>query len=297
MIPMKSSNLFCFILLLVGLLPVAAQPQPILTIFAAASLTNAFDEIADNFIEQNPDVDILFNFASSSTLSSQLAEGAPADVFASANLKQVQVAAAAGRIQEPVTIFARNRLIVITPADNPANLSELSELAQPGIKLIFAAPGVPVRDYTDIMLETLAEDAKYGDTYTTAVLANVVSEEDNVRQVVAKIALGEADAGIVYQSDVTPDLNDLIATVPIPDEVNSIAVYPIAMTNDSANPDVAGSFIEYVLSDSGQAILEKWNFIGKCPMKINLSITSTPDLTPTAATSLTPDPYLIGCTP
>lgn len=292
---MKHFFLICLIAFFALSHPVAAQPQPLLTIFAAASLTDAFHEIADNFIAQNPDVDILFNFASSSTLSSQLVEGATADLFASANLKQMQLAAAAGRIQEPVAIFARNRLVVIMPADNPANLTSLHSLAQPGVKLILAAPGVPVRDYTDILLEKLAADADFGTEYPIAVLANVVSEEDNVRQVVAKIALGEADAGIVYQSDVTPDLTDLIASIAIPDSVNSIAAYPIALMNDSANPDLAASFIEYVLSDAGQAILAKWNFIGKCPALVNLTVTPTPDLAPTVAPSAIPNPSTVGC--
>ncbi|MEZ4669058.1 MAG: molybdate ABC transporter substrate-binding protein [Anaerolineae bacterium] len=282
------------------LVPVAAaQESQTLTIFAAASLTDVFQEMADRFVELNPAADIIFNFAGSSTLATQLIEGANADVFASANLKQIQAVVDAGRIIQPVSIFARNRLVVITPIDNPSSLSTLSDLARPGVKLILAAPGVPVRDYTDTMLQTLALDADYGSAYPEAVLLNLASEEDNVRQVVAKVALGEADAGIVYQSDVTPDLNDLIQTITIPDEVNVLAAYPIGIIENTPNPSFAKAFVDYALSEDGQAILMKWNFIGKCPASLNLSLTppiqSTTQPASTSAPTGEPDPAFAGC--
>ncbi|NJR12447.1 molybdate ABC transporter substrate-binding protein [bacterium] len=111
------------------------------------------------------------------------------------------------------------------------------------------------------MLERLAADAAYGAAYRTAVLANVVSEEQNVRQVAAKVALGEADAGIVYVSDVTPDVSAQVVMLPIPDALNTIATYPIAATNDSAAPEAAEAFIAFVLSEAGQNILTRNNFI------------------------------------
>ena len=126
---------------------------------------------------------------------------------------------------------------------------------------MLAAPDVPVRTYTDAMLEKLAADEAYGETFREAVLANVVSEEDNVRQVAAKVALGEADAGIVYSSDVTPDIAEDVITFPIPDEVNTLASYPIAITDDTPNPELAQAFVDYVLSEDGQATLVKWGFV------------------------------------
>jgi molybdate transport system substrate-binding protein len=240
---------------------VHAQTSQTLTIFAAASLADAFEDIATAFKAENPNVDIVFNFGSSSTLATQLVEGAPSDIFASANPRQLAVAREGKRVVGYAPIFARNRLVLIMPSDNPANISTLADLANTGVRFVVANTGVPVRDYTDTMLARLAEDPAYGTAYRDAVIANIASEEDNVRQVVAKVALGEADAGVVYFSDVTPDIAEQVSLIAIPDEVNTIATYPIAITDDTANFDLAQAFIDFVLSPYGQAILVKWNFI------------------------------------
>lgn len=251
--------LLSLVMLSLTLAPASAQTE--LLVFAAASLTDAFEEIATAFEAENSGVNIIFNFGSSSTLSTQLVEGAPADVFASANNTQMNVAREAERIFGSPRTFVKNRLVLIVPADNPANIQSLRDLANPGIRLVVAAPDVPVRDYTNTMLDRLAADPSYGETYRQAVIANIVSEEDNVRQVSAKIALGEGDAGIVYRSDVTPDIADSVLVIPIPDALNTIATYPIAQAIDSATPELAQSFIEYILSPVGQDILVKWGFI------------------------------------
>lgn len=237
-----------------------AQDRQTLTVFAASSLTDAFTEIETAFESANPGVDVVYNFGSSSTLATQLAEGAPADVFASANNSQMTVAVEAERIGTEPVAFAKNRLVLIIPVDNPANITSLRDLANEGVQLVLAAPDVPVRDYTEAMLEKLVSDPAYGEDYRTAVMANLVSEEDNVRQVSAKVALGEADVGIVYRSDVTPDIAEDVIALPIPDAINTLATYPIAVTDDSANPDLAQAFIDYVLSDEGQDTLVKWGF-------------------------------------
>jgi molybdate transport system substrate-binding protein len=242
-----------------------AQAAETVVVFAAASLTDAFEEIATAFKANHANVEVVFNFAGSSTLATQIIEGAPADVFASANLKQMQVVVDAGQVVEPVAIFARNRLVVIVPAENPGQVATLDDLARLGLRLVLAAEGVPVRDYTEAMLDQMAATDEYGPAYRTAVLANVVSEEDNVRQVAAKVALGEADAGIVYLSDVTPNLSDQVSSIAVPDEFNTVAAYPIGVITDSAAPELAQAFVDFVLSDAGQAILERWNFLGKCP--------------------------------
>ncbi|NJL53978.1 molybdate ABC transporter substrate-binding protein [bacterium] len=242
-------------------LPGHAQSESELVIFAAASLTDAFTEIGAAFEAANPGVRVTLNFGGSSALAAQLAEGAPADVFASANPRQMMVAQEVGRIGAAPRTFAKNRLVVVIPADNPGNIQTLQDLAVPGKLLVLAAPGVPVRDYTDAMLAGLVEVPGFGEAYRAGVLANLVSEENNVRQVAAKVALGEADAGIVYPSDVTPDLANAVQTLAIPDTVNTLATYPIAITDDTPNPALAQTFVDYVLSDAGQAILERWNFI------------------------------------
>jgi molybdate transport system substrate-binding protein len=248
-------------LLMMSLTAIRAQAEGELIVFAAASLTDAYESIADAFEANNPGVQILFNFGGSATLATQIVQGAPADLFASANNAQMTVAIEGGRIAGSPRTFAKNRLALIVPVRNPADIHSLRDLATPGVKLIVAAPDVPVRTYTDAMLERMANDPAYGEDFLRAVLRNVVSEEPNVRQVSAKVALGEADAGIVYLSDVTPDIADDVLALPIPDVFNTIATYPIALINDTDQPELAQQFVDFVLSDAGQDILVKWNFI------------------------------------
>lgn len=240
-------------------LPVAAQPAQTVTVFAAASLTSAFEQIALDFEAACPGVDVVFNFAGSATLAAQLAEGAPADVFASADERQMAAAADSGRITALPAIFAHNRLAIITPADNPAGISTFRDLAAPGLRLVLAAPGVPVRAYTDEMLARVASNRQIGPAFSEAVLANVVSEEDNVRQVAVKVQLGEADAGVVYTSDAVLE-PALVQVIAIPRMINPRASYPIAPLADSAQPALAADFIAAVLSAEGQAVLAGFGF-------------------------------------
>lgn len=231
-----------------------------LTIFAASSLTDALTEMGQVFETQHSGVTVQFNFASSSDLATQLAEGAPGDLFASANKAQMDNAVAAGRITGEPVAFLTNSLVIIVPADNPAGITTLADLANNGIKLVSALPDVPIRTFTEQMLGNAAADAAYGADFQASVLANLVSEEANVRQLAAKVTLGEADAGIVYRSDVTPDISDQVQVIEIPDDLNVVAVYPIGVVNDSANPEMAQAFVDLVLSAEGQAVLAKWGF-------------------------------------
>ena len=234
------------------------EPEPqTLTVFAAASLTDAFTEIGAAFDAANPGVTTTFNFAGSQALRTQIEEGAPADVFASANKTQMDAVIAASLITEGTQQnFLTNKLVVILPADNPAALEKLEDLATPGIKLVLAAEEVPVGKYSREAFDLM--NGSFGNDFKDNVLANVVSNEDNVKQVVAKVQLGEADAGIVYTSDAiaAPDLK----TIEIPADLNVIAKYPIAPLVNSENADLAAKFIEYVLSAEGQAVLAKWGF-------------------------------------
>lgn len=240
----------------------AALEPVTLTVFAAASLTDAFNEIKSAFETANPSVTIAYNFGGSNALAQQLGEGAPADVFASANKKQMDVAIEAGRVVTGTTqVFVRNRLVVIVPQDNPGSVVTLQDLAKPGLKLILAAKDVPVGQYALDFLDKAVAGATFGATYKDDVLANVVSYEDNVRSVLTKVALGEGDAGIVYTSDVSGDAAQDVVSFAIPDELNTIATYPIGAVQDSAHADVAQAFIDYVLSPEGQAILESYGFL------------------------------------
>ncbi len=233
-----------------------------LTVFAAASLTEAFTQIGADFEAANPGTTLVFNFAGSQQLAQQLGQGAPADVFASANMRQMEVATEAGRIAAGrQQVFGYNRLVVVVPADNPASLQTLHDLAQPGLKLVLAAEDVPVGAYSRDVLERAEEHADFERGYRAALLANVVSYEQTVKAVLTKVVLGEADAGIVYTSDVTPDVADQVQQIAIPDALNTIATYPIAPTNDSAHPDLAAAFIAYVLSPAGQSTLADFGFL------------------------------------
>lgn len=226
-----------------------------LLVFAASSLTDAFNELGEAFEAQNEGVEVALNFAGSSQLATQLLEGAPAGIFASANAAQMQHVIEDGRILGGTeALFASNRLTIVVPADNPAGIQALDDLAQPGVQLLLAVEGVPVRQYTDEIIATMPAD------FQERFYVNLVSEEDNVRRVSAKIALGEADAGIVYTSDVTPDIAGKVQQIAIPESQNVVAAYPIAPIADAPDPELARSFIDFVLSAEGQRILSKWGF-------------------------------------
>jgi molybdate transport system substrate-binding protein len=230
-----------------------------LTVFAAASLTDAFGEIATAMTAAYPELAITFNFGGSQQLATQLADGADADLFASANMTQMAAGQAADVIDGEPVIFIRNRLAIVVPADNPAGLSKPGDLANDDLKLVVANAEVPVGRYTLEVLDKFSADQQFGADFRSTVEANIVSEESNVRQVVTKVQLGEADAGIVYVSDITPDVADDVTIIEIPDAFNVVAQYPIAAVADG-NAELAQAFIDFVLSDEGQTILQKWGF-------------------------------------
>ena len=235
--------------------------QHSLTVFAAASLSGAFDEIGTNFESANPGVNVRFNFAGSQILRTQIEQGALADVFASADHKNMDILFADNLIiKNTYQDFATNKLIIILPEANPGNVQSLGDLAKPKLKLVLADASVPAGNYARQLLNKMSSDPAYGPDFSTKVLANVVSNETDVKQVVAKVELGEADAGIVYVSDKVGAL-DLVA-IPIPDVINVTAYYPIAVLTEAPEPILAMSFEDYVRSAAGQAILEKWGFGG-----------------------------------
>jgi molybdate transport system substrate-binding protein len=238
----------------------AAPVSGNITVFAAASLTDAFTEIGSAFQDANPDASVAFNFGGSQDLRTQLEQGAEADVFASADTKQMDMAAESGVVAEDASTFAHNRLVVIIPKGNEAGIDELQDLATPGIKLVLANADVPVGNYSRQFLDKASADPAFDPGYKDAVLANLVSEESNVKQVAAKVQLGEADAGIVYSSDVTAELSQDVSRIEIPDNLNTIATYPMAVTAEAANQEVARAFIEFVLSEVGQGILAEYGF-------------------------------------
>src|SRR5258708_18948029 len=167
-----------------------------------------------------------------------------------------KAAAATGQDQ----VFARNPLVLITPKDNPARINAIKDLANPGVKLVTAATGVPIGQYTLQMLDKASADPTYGADFRTKVERNIVSKEDNVRQVVSKVQLGEADAAVVYSTDATPQVRDQLQIIQVPDPLQTLATYPIAVAKGD-NAAGGEAFASYVVGPQGQATLAKWGFL------------------------------------
>lgn len=239
--------------------PTLSQSGPALTVFAAASLTDAFTEVGKAF-DAKTGGKTSFQFAGSPTLRQQLENGAKADVYASANSAQFDPLVKSGLVVNG-SVFTKNRLVVIVPKKGSGNVKTLSDLAKPGVKLVIADKTVPVGGYARQVFDALTKSGQYGADYSSLVIKNVVSEETNVRQVALKVQLGEADAGVVYTTDVTPTLAPSVIQIAIPARYNVIATYPIGVLKGSANPDAARAFVDFVISNDGQAILGKWGFL------------------------------------
>lgn len=232
-----------------------------LTVFATASLTDAFTKIGDAFEAANEGADVEFNFAGSPALRTQLEQGARADILATADQSNMQAALESSLVVDAGKTFVRNRLAIIVPKANPAEITKPEDLGKAGVKLVLAQKEVPVGSYARQAIQKMEDSGEFSPTFLEAVLANVVSEEPNVKAVVTKVQLGEADAGIVYASDVTTSIAGDVTLVEIPDAYNIIAAYPIAVTKDARNAALALEFIGFVLSPAGQAILEEAGFI------------------------------------
>jgi molybdate transport system substrate-binding protein len=227
--------------------PAASAVSGDVTVFAAASLTAAFTEIGEAFSVEYPDAEVTFNFGSSSELVAQIGEGAPADVFASADLSNMtKLTDAAGNASEPV-VFATNLAEIIVAPGNPTGITSVADLADPELIVVLCAPEVPCGKYAASIFEN------------AGVTVTPKSLEENVKAVVTKVTLGEADAGIVYQTDVTAAGADAEGVV-IPADVNVVAEYPIAATTNATNPDGAQAFIDFVTGEQGQKILASYGF-------------------------------------
>lgn len=233
--------------------PLAAQGT--LTVYAAASLTEAYGEIGKAFEKSHPGTTVRFNFAGSQVLATQIEQGAKADVFASADQRWMKYAEDKGLVDGAPVVFARNQLVVVIPKSNPGQVSRLQDLGRPGVKLVLAGRQVPAGAYAREALTRLKTAPGFSKNYHQHVLANLVSEEENVRAVAAKVQLREADAGIVYQTDVTPNLRSQVTLIQIPDPYNPVAEYPV-VTVKGGNKTLGDAFVELVLSAEGQAILK-----------------------------------------
>jgi molybdate transport system substrate-binding protein len=225
-----------------------STPEGDITVFAAASLTDAFTELGTAFEAEYPDASVEFNFGASSALREQILAGAPADVFASANTSNMDEVVDGGAASDPEG-FVTNRLEIAVPAGNEAGVTGLDDFANPDLLIGLCAEDVPCGEFGR---EALAN---------AGVTPSIDTNEPDVRSLLTKVEAGDLDAGIVYVSDVMA-AGDTVEGVEIPAEENVVATYRIATLTDAANPDAADAFVEFVLSDGGQEILQSYGFDG-----------------------------------
>ncbi len=233
----------------------------VITVFAAASLTDAFEDIAREFEARNPGVEVKLNFAGSQRLRTQLEFGAAADVFASADETQMSLAEEAGLVAGNSLPFTGASMAVIASADS--GISDVSEITDPGVKLVMAHKSVPAGQYARLLLARLSEaDSGLGADFAGRTLANVASEETSVKFVEQKVVLGQADAGIVYRPGaLTAAAGGAARQLPLPSGAESVqALYPIAVIRESGAPEWAGRFVEFTLSQPAQNILAGYGF-------------------------------------
>jgi molybdate transport system substrate-binding protein len=226
----------------------SAKPTGTLVVFAATSLTDAFNKIADQFEAANPGVTVKFNYNGSSSLATQITQGAPADVFASASPKNMETVTEANLESTTPKTFAANQGEIMVEAGNPSHVASISDLANPSLKVVTCAPSVPCGALATQIFKN------------AGVTVNPVSQEQNVGGVVTKVSLGEADAGIVYVTDVKAN-ESKTAGVPIPADQNATTTYPIAEIKGAPNATAAVAFINYVLGPDGQQVLKSFGFL------------------------------------
>ena len=231
-----------------------AGPSRELVVFAASSLREAFAELGQRFKQSHPGSKVVFHLAGSQELRTQIENGAPADVFASADQKRMEELD--GKLLGSPRIFARNEPVLVVPRGNPARIGSLSELPK-ARRMVIGAPEVPIGAYTLRILD--AASRRYGDDFRSKVEARVVSRELNVRQVLAKVRLGEADAAIVYRTDAAMAGQDIEA-IAIPADLNVVAEYPVAILSRTKEPALAAAFVDLLLSPAGRQVLERFGF-------------------------------------
>jgi len=253
---LQVSLLFLALLLLDGC-PCDPRHSSRLHVFAASSLTEAFQELEGAFEVANENADVSLAFGGSQVLRLQIEQGAPADVFASADESHMDALVRTGRV-EGSKVFAHSELAVVVPLDNPAKIESFADLPRAN-RLVLGVPTVPVGRYSRELLQRAAES--FGPEFSAQVLAHVVSEESNVRLVRAKVELGEADAAIVYRTDVTPSSH--VRVVPIPAVLNVRADYYIGVVEDSTHVELARRWIAYIQSEEGRRILAKHGFVSE----------------------------------
>ncbi len=230
-----------------------------LIVFAAASLKNVLADAKKAYEVDNPGVTLAISTDASSALATQIQQGAPCDVFLSADTKNPQTLADAGLTTGPPVPFAGNVLTVITPTDNPGKISSPKDLADPGVKIVAAGDAVPITKYANMTVANLAKLPGYPPDFVAAYNANVVSQEQNVAGIVSKLELGDGDAGIVYVTDAKASTK--VASVKIPDEANVPATYTGVVVKETKEVDASTAFLTWLAGPDGQAILAGYGFL------------------------------------
>ncbi len=237
----------------------SAKTSVELTVYAAASLKAALEQAVAAYETANAGTTLTISTDSSSALETQIEQGAPADVFLSADTTNPKKLVDAGLADGDAVAFAGNELTVIVPADNPAKIASAADLAKPGIKIIAAGDEVPITRYATQLVENLGKEPGYPDDFAAAYTKNIASREDNVKAVVAKIELGEGDAGIVYVTDARASTK--VATFDVPSSANVPATYAGVVVKASANVAAARAFLDWFAGPDGQAILGELGFL------------------------------------
>ena len=230
-----------------------------LTIYAAASLKGALDQAIVAYESANPDVSLTISTDSSSALETQIEQGAPADVFLSADAANPRKLVDAGLADGAPVTFARNELTIVVPAGNPAGITSPADLARAGVKIVAAGDSVPITRYATQLVQNLSREAGYPAGFASEYAANVVSKEDNARALIAKIELGEGDAGIVYATDAKASAK--VATIQVPDAANVPATYDGVVVKASGHAAAARAFLDWFAGPAGQAILAALGFL------------------------------------
>ena len=240
--------------------PATASVAPAnLTIYAAASLESVLAKVATAYQAANPGTTFTVSTDASSALETKIEQGAPADVFLSADTANPQKLVDKGLAVGAVTVFAGNRLTVIVPTANPAGIRSPADLAKPGVKIVATTDGVPIQKYAAKLVANLAQLPGYPADFVARYTANVVSKEDNVGAVAAKVSLGEGDAAIVYVTDAKAW--DNITSIAVPDAANVPATYGGVVVKSSPNPVASAAFLAWLAGTDGRSILASFGFL------------------------------------
>ena len=242
-----------------GVTPAPPLSSPVeLTVFAAASLDDALDDVEAAYEPLNPGLTLTISTDSSAALETKIEQGAQADVFLSADTDNPQKLIDAGLAEAPLLIFATNQLTIIVPTDNPAGIESAADLAKAGVRIIAAGDAVPITKYAKQLIENLAETPGFPAGFASKYAANVVSKEENVSAIIGKLALGEGDAAIVYATDAAG--SQAVTSIDVPDEANVIAAYGGVVVTSTKHEAEARAFLEWLRGPSGRAVLVALGF-------------------------------------